>query len=412
MLLLALACGKAAAGYWLRADILLADALHSGTDLLALAAVWFGITLASREKTRRFPYGFYRAETMAALVAALVILYLGVQLAFEGIHQWGQAPKIKQPGLAMLVAGLSAVVSYVLSRWERRAGESGHSQSLAAVADESLMDVYSSGLVFAAIAVASLGIPWLLPLATVCISGVVLWAGLKHATLAVLSLMDAAVDPELEQSVSKTLEGIPGIRRAPTIRARRSGPFYFVDGQVEVSGTMDVNRSHALIHRAQDSVFENHPRVEGVILHVEPHHEDRIRVLMPVRSVSGLEAEAERHFGRAPWYLLATVWNDEVKAERTIPNPFKSKEVQAGLAVINKLVKEHEIDAVAALEIGEIAFHALHENGVQVYEAMPGAAEQTLNALAEKRLQLLAGPTHSSETGEWKEKKTAEKTSA
>jgi len=409
LLLLALACGKAAAGTWLHAEILLADALHSGTDLLALAAVWFGITLASRERTRRFPFGFYRAETLAALTAALVILYLGVEIAIDGIRQWGQVPKIEQSGLAMTVAGLSAVASYMLSRWERHIGESGHSQSLAAVADESLMDVYSSCLVLVSIAVASLGISWLLPLATVFISGVVLWAGLKHATLAALSLMDASVDPGLEQAVMSTLETIPGIRRVAAIRMRRSGPFYFVDGQVEVSGSMDVNRSHALIHRAQDAVFEKHPRVEGVILHVEPHHGDRRRVLMPVRSVSGLEAEAERHFGRAPWYLLATIRDGEIKAERTMANPFKAREVQAGLAVINKLARQYEIDAVAALEIGEIAFHALHENGVQVYEAMPGTARGTLTALVEKRLPILTGPTHSSETGEWREKKATEK---
>jgi predicted Fe-Mo cluster-binding NifX family protein len=278
------------------------------------------------------------------------------------------------------------------------------------VADESLMDVYSSCLVFVSIAGAWAGISWLMPLATVFISGVVLWAGLKHAARAVLGLMDAAVDPELEQAVRETLETIPGIRSALAIRARRSGPFYFIDGQVEVPGAMDVNRSHALIHRAQDAVFEKHPRVEGVILHVEPHHGGRSRVLVPVQGGEGLAALTESHFGRAPWYLLAVVDADGTAFEKVLANPFQSREVQAGLAVINRLVKEHDIDAVAALEIGEIAYHALHENGVQVYEALPGPAEETLLALGGKRLHPLPGPTHSSEAGEWKEKKTAGKT--
>lgn len=410
MLLLALVCAKTAAGYWLQADILLADALHSGTDLLALAAVWFGITLASRERTRRFPFGFYRAETLAALAAALIIIYLGIGIAFDGIRQWGRIPEIRQPNLAMLVAGVSALVSYILSRWERRTGESSHSQSLAAVADESLMDVYSSGLVVLAIGVSRSGATWILPLATLFISGVVLFSGLKHTIRSILSLMDASVDPELERAVAETLAEMPEIRRVSTVRARRSGPFYFAEGQVEVSGAMDVHRSHALTHRAQDAVREKHPRVEGLILHVEPYHSLHRRVLVPVQSADGLSALTERHFGRAPWYLLATVETGGAALELTLPNPFKSREVQAGLAVINRLVKEHGIDAVAALEIGEIAYHALHESGVQVYEALPGPAEETLLSMGTERLSLLPGPTHSSENGEWKEKLEATKT--
>lgn len=403
LLLLALVCGKAAAGYYLQADILLADALHSGTDLLALGAVWFGITLAARERTNRFPYGFYRAETLAALTAALVILALGIDIAIDGIQQWHESPVIRQPMLAMIVAGASAVVSFIISKWERRTGQAGNSQSLHAVADESLMDVYSSGLVLLAIGIAQTGISWVLPMATLFISAVVMYAGVKHAIQAILSLMDASVDPLLEKAVTSTLAAIPEIRSVHKIRCRRCGPFYFIEGHVEVSGSLEVTRSHSLSHMAEDRVRQQHPNVEGVILHVEPYCGVSQRVLLPVQNDSGMQAAVEIHFGRAPWFLLVVSDSDGIRVERILPNTFQSKGVQAGLAVINRLIREYAIDVVIAREMGEIAYYALHEHGVQIYEAVTGTAEESLAVLATAQLRLLSAPTHSSESGEWKD---------
>jgi cation diffusion facilitator family transporter len=392
-----LAAAKAIVGCMTDSTALLADALHSATDLLALGASWFGLALASRKPTERFPYGFYRAETLAALLASGIILFLGGRFFLEGIARLTVLPSLKRPYLALTTAALSAVAILALSVWERRVSKATGSQSLKATADEATVDVASSALVFVAILVARYHIPYVEGAVTILISGVVLWAGLRNARGALLSLMDASVDPDLEADITDLLDEMAGVRRVEKIRARRSGPFYFVEGHIHVAGSMDVTRSHTLSHEAQRLIREKRPEVEGVILHVEPYRPLRSRVLIPIKRPEGTASEIESHFGRSGWFLLAHIGPDGEVDGTTERNPFQDKEIRAGLAVINRFVKEKRLDAVFVREIGEIAYHALRDNYVEIFLAPEGTVENATRAYREGHLEYLPRPTHSSE---------------
>ncbi len=394
---LLLAITKAAIGYVAGSTALVADALHSGADLLALAASWFGLSLAGREPTRRFPYGFYRAETLAALLISGLVVYLGGTLLWRGMAVLRTPIAVVHAVPAMAAAGLSVGVALLLSRWEGRVSASTGSQSLAVTAAETRMDAYSSVLVFVAVLMSRLGWPGIEGVATIVISGVVIWTGLKTGWGALLALMDASVDPDLEHAVVAVLLGIPGVRKVEKVSSRKAGPYFFVEAHVWVTGSMDVNRSHALSHEAQRLIKERQPKVEGVILHLEPYRNPKRRVLVPVQSADGLSAEVEAHFGRAPWFLIATVDGSSVIEIATEVNPFVDKTVRAGLAVINRFVKEHELDAILLREIGEIAFHGLRDNGVEVLRSRAGTAEESLREYRAGGLEHLNAPTHSSE---------------
>jgi len=392
-----LALVKGIAGLMASSTALLADALHSATDLLAIGSCWFGLQLASKKPTQRFPYGFYRAETLGALVASVIILYLGVTLLLEGVKRFQHIPGLVYPGIAMAVAGVSVVVALILSKWEKRASIQTGSLSLGTIADEARMDSFSSLLVFVSIITSSLGFPYIEGIVTILISVIVIAVGFKNGWSALLTIMDASVDPELEKEVTEILHDIPGVRRVEKLRARKSGPYYFVEGHVQVAGSMDVNRSHALSHKAQRVVREKQPDVEGVILHIEPYQTSIRRVLVPVKSSHGLSAQVEAHFGRAPWFLLVTIDSQNITETKTIKNPFVKKNTRAGLAVINRFVKEHELDAVLVREIGEIAFYALRDHCAEIYLSSEGTAEDTLRNYIDKKLEYLTAPTHSSE---------------
>jgi len=95
-----MAAGKALVKHLTGSAALLADALHSSTVMLALAASWFGLYLASRPPCERFPYGFYRARTLGALVASGVILNPGGELLWSGVGRLSHAGGGHLPGLA------------------------------------------------------------------------------------------------------------------------------------------------------------------------------------------------------------------------------------------------------------------------------------------------------------------------
>ena len=268
-----LAAMKAIVGVVSGSSGLLADALHSVSDVIALSASWFGLWLAGKEPTQRFPYGFYRAETLAALVASGVILLLGVSILLQGIHKLKAPAELHHSWLALGVALVSAVVAFWVSTRLKRVARQTNSQSLAATGDEARMDCFTSLLVFVGVLAASIGFLRADAIVAILFSLLVFFIGGRNSWIALLSLMDASVDKQLEEDVADILLQIPGIKNTHKLRARRAGPFYFVEGHIHVPSSMDVARSHALAHEAERVVRQKRSEVEGVILHVEPYQE-------------------------------------------------------------------------------------------------------------------------------------------
>jgi cation diffusion facilitator family transporter len=394
---LAMAAAKAIVGQLIGSSALTADALHSGTDAVALGASWFGLVLASREPTERFPYGFYRAETLGAAVASGLILLLGGDFLWTGIERLVHPAATTHTPVGIATAAASAVLAYVLYRWERRVSRQTGSQSLAATAEEVRLDIGSSLAVLVAVACSGHGVGWVDGVVTLGISGLVLWAGLRNLWAAVLSLMDASVDPELEREVAELLRAMEGVREVEQIRARKSGPFFFVEGHVSVAGSLDVRRAHEISHRAQRTIMEHKPQVEGVILHIEPHRPERQRVLVCTDDDGSLSAQVSRHFGRAPFFLEATIQDGKLSEPKSERNTLMDREQRAGLAVVKEFVERYRPNAVICRQIGEIAFHALRDDYIEVYQCPPCTAGEALEMFARGELRLLDQPTHSSE---------------
>jgi cation diffusion facilitator family transporter len=203
LLTILLAVGKGLVGHRRGSPALTADAVHSAADTLAILASWIGLQLSGRPPTTRFPFGLYRAETLAALLASGFILAAAVRLLVDsggallgrpqGLHH-----SLEVLGVALLSAGVSAGICVA----ERRAGSRLGSGSLLANADESRADILISLGVFAGAAASYVGVPRVEWAVTAVLAGSILWLGLKHGRVAVLSLMDASPDAALETHIA------------------------------------------------------------------------------------------------------------------------------------------------------------------------------------------------------------------
>lgn len=394
---LTLAVAKWLVGLLINSPALQADGVDSTTDTIALATSWVGLRIASREPTERFPYGFYRAESLAALVVSVLIIVLGGRYLWEGLRVFGEVPNLRHPYAGMATAVVSVAVAAVLYRWERNTSRETGSQSLSATAAEVKLDMAKSSAVFVALVCSRLEVPYVESLVTLAIAGTIIHAGVQNLRSAVLSLMDASVDPALEDEVARIIAAVPGVRGVEKIHSRRSGPFYFVEGHVDVKPSMDVECSHALAHRAAEAVRQERPRVEGVVLHIEPYRGETQTVLVPVETDEGLDAALCPHFGRAPYFVVARLNGEDIDTVTLEENEFRDRVIRAGLAVIREFVQERELDAVLVREIGEIAFHGLRDSAVGIFRAPETSAREAIEQYARNRLDLLPEPTHSSD---------------
>jgi cation diffusion facilitator family transporter len=179
---LLIAALKAVVGGLFHSKVLVADAFHSAADTVAILASAFGLWLASREKSRRFPYGLYKAETLVTLVIGALISWAGIELLLDGYHKLlSRPPLIRFPVLPVAVSAVSMAVAFVIARKERETGRAINSQSLLANAAESMLDIVSSMVVLFGILMAYWQIRYVEGAVIILISVLVLKLGLESA---------------------------------------------------------------------------------------------------------------------------------------------------------------------------------------------------------------------------------------
>jgi len=388
---------KGVVGYWRHSPALIADAVHSGADALAIFASWVGLKLAACPPTKKFPFGLYRAETLACLLVAAIITLAGIKLLIESISNLANGQGVLHHSIeVLLVALISAVISFGIFVWEKRVGTRLNSQSLLANADESRVDIMTSlvvffgtGATYFGFAAVELGVSGLLSL-------LIIWLGLKHGRLALYALLDASLNPDLELRAAEIAKQVPGVMGVEQLKLRQAGPFCFGIAHLQFRKSVDVTRAHEVAHEVVRNVRTEIPQIENLTVHLEPYHPEIQTVMIPVTD-DHTDAAVSEHFGRAKYFLFSTVSSKGVDHAEYMENTACKMPARAALAVIKEALKNRKVDAVLTREIGEIAFHALRDYYVDIYSTPEGNVWEVLERFVNRDLVRLLKPTHTSE---------------
>ena len=393
---LLLALLKALAGWYYQAPVLVADAFHSGADLLAIFASYFGLWLAGRKKSARFPYGLYKAETLVTLLVGGLIVWAGIELLGEGwdkLHS--QVKAVYFPLVPLLVSGLSVVVSLFIALKERQVGREINSQSLLANAGESFLDVVSSTVVLAGLLLSYWQLPYVEGAIILVIAVLVIKLGGSSCWTAFLLLLDANLDPKLSRTLEQQVNAIYGVKGESEVRIRQAGPFHMVECVIFTHPSLSLYRAHELADRAERAIVSHCPHVESVFVHVEPLREELRSAIVPVVEINGLQSRVHGHFGRAPYFVLLRFDDHEVQIEDFYFNEFLGETKFIGLKVI-KAVIAYRIDLLLTPRIGEISFYMLRDNFVDIYAADEGkTVEEVVERFRAGALTPITEPTHS-----------------
>ena len=381
-----LAAVKGVVGAITNSAALLADALHSITDVLTAAGAWIGLKIARRPANERFPYGYYRAESIVAFVISAAILWSAVELFLEGVERIQNPQPVEKPWLAAGTALLAAVFSYYISRVESRAAEASNSGALKAVSAESLADCLSSLVVFLAVlAGAYFNVPWTEGASTVVIAAWVLKIGLESAWNAVLSLMDVA-PAETRKKVESILEGLDETVSYRELRLRKAGPMVFGEVTVTVPFDIPVAKANDIARQIREKVLEI-PEIVDFRVYVEQEEPEEKTVVVPVDS-----GTVSKSFARAPEFAVYTVRNGTVEKIKTVRNTAAEREVRRGLLAAKNVLREKPY-AVIVRNIGEISYNTLKNELVRIYLADGDDPCEEVRKFAEKRLPELHRPT-------------------
>lgn len=395
---LALALLKAMVGWRFHSPVLVADAFHSGADLLAIFASFFGLWLAARKKSERFPYGLYKAETLVTFLVGGLIVWAGWGLLLEGWRKLlSPSAPAAFPLAPLLVGGCSVFVSLAVALKEREVGRAINSPSLLANAGESFLDVATSAVVLAGILLSFWRIPWVEGFVILAIALLVIKLGGSSCWTAFLLLLDANLDPELTRQIEERVNAIYGVKGVSEVRIRQAGPFQMVECVIFTSPLLPLYRAHELADQAEAAIAGHCPHVESVFVHVEPARNGMLSALIPVKECNGLQSRVHGHFGRAPYFILVRLNQDEVVIEDFYFNEFRGEKKFIGLKVV-KAVIEHPIDLIFTAKIGEISFYRLRDNFVDMFQVVENrTVQEVMDQYRAGLLPQLTRPTHSVE---------------
>lgn len=247
---------------------LLADGLNNSTDIIASIAILVGLRISRRPPDSNHGYGHYRAETIAALVASFIMIAVGIQVLYQGVHKFIQ-PALETPDLiAAWTAVGCALVMLAVYLYNIRLARALNSNAMQAVAQDNRSDALVSIGAFIGIIGSQFGLPWLDPLTGIIVGLLICKTAWDIFRKTSHDLTDGFDASELEL-MKQTVAEIEGVESIKDIKARIHGNNVLVDTTVLVDSTLNVVQSHDITEEIEDQLKDRH-QVANVLVHIEP----------------------------------------------------------------------------------------------------------------------------------------------
>jgi cation diffusion facilitator family transporter len=270
---LGLAITKIVAGVLGHSNALIADGIESAADILSSLAVMGGMHLSAQPADEDHPYGHGKAEPLAGVVVASLLLLAAVWIAWQSIHDI-RTPHRAPAGFTLVVLAIVIVLKALLSRRVRQVGERLGSTSVRGDAWHHRSDALTSAIAFVGISIALLGGPrfasfddW----AALVACGVIGFNGVRLLRESTNELMDASVPQALMDRVRAVASGVDGVLAIEKCRVRKVGLEFAMDIHVVVDGDATVRHGHEIAHAVKDRLLASSDPIADVTVHVEPH---------------------------------------------------------------------------------------------------------------------------------------------
>ena len=267
-----LAIAKLLAGILGHSYALVADAIESTSDVLASLIVYGGLRLATRTATEEYPFGFARAEQVAAAIVGVMLIGAGIGISIEAIREI-RSPDHAPAPFTLVVLVLVIVIKEVLFRYVRRAGGQLGSSAIAADAWHHRSDAMTSAAAFVGISIALIKGPgWESAddYAALVASAILIGNGVSIIRPAIGDLMDRAPSADLIARVTSIAERVPEVKLVEKVMIRKAGVGFFVDLHVQAAPSMSLQEAHALSGKVKSAIRAEEPRVLGALIHMEP----------------------------------------------------------------------------------------------------------------------------------------------
>ncbi|MEL0635950.1 MULTISPECIES: cation diffusion facilitator family transporter [Marinomonas] len=265
-----LGIAKIIAGYFSQSQALIADGIHSLSDLITDVFVYFASSNARQGPDEEHPYGHLRFETVTTVFLGMVLIVVAAGIGYESIQSQKEA-QVTWYGVAALMATIG--IKEAIFHYTKKAGEEIGSKLLIANAWHSRSDALSSVAVLAGLVGVYFGYAWADMLASIVVAVLIGKMALGMIWESLTELVDTAPDPKTIARIKETADSLKNVMAPHDVRARSMAGKIYLDMHIHVASHASVSEGHFLGELVSYTIRKAHPQVVDVLVHIDPEED-------------------------------------------------------------------------------------------------------------------------------------------
>ena len=272
---LSLGVAKIVVGFIGNSQALMADGVHSLSDLATDVLVLVAAKHGSREADEDHPYGHARIETMMTVALGLALIAVALGLGYDAISRLFHPEQLLQPtAMTLIVAAISIISKEAIYHYTMRVAIRLRSNLLKPNAWHSRSDAISSIIVFIGVAGSMAGLSYLDAIATVGVVYMIARIGWDLAWNSMRELVDTALDTERVNKIRQSIIEMDGVEDLHLLRTRRMGQDALVDVHIQVGDRLSVSEGHHISEVVRKRLIGEFDEVSDVMVHIDPENDE------------------------------------------------------------------------------------------------------------------------------------------
>ena len=289
---------KVLVGYIGNSQALIADGIHSLSDLITDILVLVATKQSAQAADEGHPYGHDRIQTLVSLALAGSLGIIAIVIAWDAVIRIVSPESLLQPGFwPLAVAAISVVSKEGYFQYVVRHPSAATSRMLYANAWHSRSDALSSLAVIVGVGGVLAGFAWADAFAAIVVAGLLLVVAYRIGREGAEELIDSAASPVLNANMRKTILSIEGVRDSHELRTRRMADKVLADVHIRVDPLISVSEGHRIGDEVMDTLKTRFPEVGDVVVHIDPEDDivGDVYSKLPMRSVIVAEINTNLH---------------------------------------------------------------------------------------------------------------------
>lgn len=260
-------------GFIARSTAMLADGMHSLSDVVTTIGVIIGLKLSHKEADKSHPYGHERIESITSLFLSTVLFLVAISIGYSGIIKIINHNYVT-PGFSAIIAAITSIIVKELMYWYTiKYANEINSPSLKADAWHHRSDALSSIGALIGIAGARMGYPFLDPLVAIIIALVIIKVAFDICKQSIAQLIDEAASEDDVQAIIDKINSIDGIYEIKNLKTRQHSNRLYVDVDISVDATLTVEEGHNIASYVHNLIEED-SRIKHCMVHVNPYYKN------------------------------------------------------------------------------------------------------------------------------------------